>query len=111
VYEKRRQKRNLKKGTDHDDKPIENEPGEAEPCLSDAAPTSNSFAPMPAEDEQGFWWDQYEPKDIVALDCEMVSLNKLNQFNKHIEEAAKVAIVNWKGDKHEVGIDNFGWFG
>jgi len=102
VYQKRKEKRNQKKSELTEEGQKKADSGEEATCSSDAAPTSNSFAQMPAEDEQDFWWNRFDPKDIVAMDCEMVSLIELNQFNKHIEEAAKVAIVDWNGKKHEV---------
>jgi len=104
VYQKRKEKRQQQKSERNEESPCEEKPNEESTCSSDAAPTSNLFAQMPAEDEPDFWWNRYDQKDIVAIDCEMVSLIELNQFNKHIEEAAKVAIVDWEGNKHEVRI-------
>lgn len=43
------------------------------------------------------WWSKYEDNDIVAMDCEMVTLlPKFSPTKKHFQQAATVDTVNCK---------------
>jgi hypothetical protein len=41
------------------------------------------------------WWDEIGHQNIVALDCEMVTLVKKNDFGKFVQQAATVGIVDY----------------
>jgi hypothetical protein len=53
-------------------------------------------ATLPKKDEHQFWFDEYENKDIVSLDCEMVSLLEKDR-GKHKMKAATVSVVDFDG--------------
>jgi hypothetical protein len=42
---------------------------------------------------------EYSAKNIIALECEMVSLKQKDEFNHHIQQEATVSIVSLE---HEI---------
>jgi hypothetical protein len=71
------------------------------------APANTVVAPATTAEEGQEWWNHYSPEDIVALDCEMVSLKLKDEFDHHIKQAATVSIVNFKDEiVYEVKLSN-----
>jgi hypothetical protein len=94
---KKRRKRDLDLGI-----PI-NTPAVA-PANTLVAPANTAVAP--AKENLG-WWNEYSAENIVALDCEMVSLKQKDEFGHHIQQAATVSIVNLEDEiVYEVHLCN-----
>jgi len=69
------------------------------PANTLVAPATTAVAPANTSVSQRRpWWQMYNKKDIIALDCEMISLHECNEHGKHITRAATVSIVNFKDE-------------
>lgn len=60
-----------------------------------AAPVSSVAAPVSAETEEGYWWEEFK-QEVVSFDVEMVTLFEKGEDGKHINAPATVAVSDYE---------------